>query len=332
MAERSLDGFVLRVDRPGELGSCQLVGTLRHAPRAGEVEVRVEAASLNFYDVLFALGMAEEFGWDGMHALGLDCAGIVTLVGKETGRFRPGDRVAVFSPGCLASHVTVSADLVTHIPAGLSAVEAATLPVAYLTAWYGLVRLARLGAGESVLVHSATGGVGLAALNVARLRGARVLATVGSLAKRQYLETLDVHDVMSSRSVEFADQTRAITGDGVDVVLNSLTGEALQAGLELLRWHGRFIEIGKRDIYTDTKIGLYPFRRCISMHSVDLLQLAKMNRGLVRELLAELAPLFVAGDLRPLPHTVHPITEATAALRAMTTRRHIGKIVVTLPE
>jgi NADPH:quinone reductase-like Zn-dependent oxidoreductase len=322
--------LVLKPTQYGDLSSLRLESCHRQAPRDDEVEVRVEAVSLNFRDVLCALGMSEAFGDEPGAALGLDCAGTVIRAGAAAA-VSPGDPVVVLAPGCLATYVTAAADLVIPLPAGLSVAQAATLPVAYLTAWYGLVRLAGLRAGETVLIHSAAGGVGLAAINVARARQASILATAGTGAKREYLGRLGIVNPMSSRSAAFAEQAREITGDGVDVVLNSLTGQALEASLDLLRFHGRFIEIGKRDIYAGTRISLHPFRRNISMHSIDLIQLIKVSKSLLSGMLAELAPLFADGTLPPLPSATYPVTAAATAFQSLTTRRHIGKVVLTLP-
>jgi NADPH:quinone reductase-like Zn-dependent oxidoreductase len=320
------EGYALRLGRAGDPGSLTLAGRPRPAPGPGEVEIEVAAAGVNFADVLVVLGMQEALGAGAAYPLGLDGSGTVTRSGADG--LRPGERVVFFAEEALASHVLAPAELVVAVPDQLSAAEAATLPVAYLTAWYALVRLARLARGETALIHSAAGGVGLAAVNVASHRGARVLATSGTEKKRQYLTELGIGHVLPSRSLEFAAHTRAIVPDGVDVVLNSLTGAAQQAGLDLLGLHGRFVEIGKRDIHGGGSIALAPFRNNISLHSVDLLLLSRVDRPLVRELLHELAPLWTDGTLAPIPHVVHDATEAATAFRGLTTGRHIGKTVL----
>ncbi|WP_433260095.1 zinc-binding dehydrogenase [Actinosynnema sp. CS-041913] len=310
----------LRVARPGELDSLELVARPRRGPGPGEVAIRVEAAGVNFKDVLVALGMSGE-----SHDLGLDGAGVVTESAADG--LRPGDRVAFFHEGAFADHVTVPADLVMPVPDGMSTIEAATVPVAFLTAWHGLVRLAWLRPGEVVLVHSAAGGVGLAALDVAHLCGAEVLATAGTAAKRGYLHGLGVAEVMDSRTPDFGRQAEG----RVDVVLNSLPGPALRAGLDTLREGGRFVEIGKHDIHGGGSIPLAPFRRNLSLHSVDLLLMSRVRRPLVGDLFRELVPLFAEKQLAPLPHVVHDVEDAPAAFRALTTGRHIGKVVLAFP-
>ena len=145
------------------------------------------------------------------------------------------------------------------------------MTTAHATAWYGLHDQARIAAGDRVLIHSATGGVGQAAIAIARAAGAEIFATAGSPQRRELLHDMGIEHVYDSRSTEFAELIRRDTdGYGVDIVLNSLTGAAQRAGLELLSVGGRFVEIGKRDVYANTRLGLFPFRRNLTFHYVDL--------------------------------------------------------------
>ncbi|GGK85034.1 zinc-binding dehydrogenase [Mangrovihabitans endophyticus] len=322
-------GTALQVGTPGELRTLGLVPQVRRDPGAGEVEVRVAAAGLNFADVLVAFGLYPvESG--APPALGMDCAGVVERVGEAVDGLRPGDRVAVVGDGCLAGHVTVAAELTMRIPDAMGFTEAATLPVAFLTAWYSLVRCAHLSPGESVLIHSATGGVGGAAVQVARLRGARVFATAGTEEKRRHLHEQGVAAVWNSRALDFGDGVRTATdGHGVDVVLNSLPGQAWRAGLEALAIQGRFLELGKRDIYADAALGLFPFRRNISLHSIDMMLLVRVCRSMIRDLNDELAVLLADGKLVPLPFVTIPVNQAQAAFRSMASGRLMGKVVLT---
>ncbi|MGW2812618.1 zinc-binding dehydrogenase [Streptomyces sp. NPDC001415] len=318
----------LRQRRPGEL-DFEMAAVRAQPPRPGEVSVQVFAAGLNFPDVLTAMGLSATY-FEEPPRPGLECAGVVTAVGSGVTAFKVGDRVAAMAEGAFASEVNVPVTSVMPVPDHMDFAQAATVPVAFVTAWYGLVRMAGLQRGERLLIHSAAGGVGLAALAVARLRGGEVLATAGTPEKRTYLHELGISHVMDSRSTEFGDQTMAATGgEGVDVVLNSLTGELLRRGLELLRVRGRFIEIGKRDIMADAALGLGPFRNSLSMHSVDLRLLIDRCPELIGEILAELSPLFASGALAPLPYTPFPVTRADSAFRKMMGGRHIGKIVLT---
>ncbi|WP_399920290.1 zinc-binding dehydrogenase [Streptomyces kanamyceticus] len=318
----------LRQRRLGEL-DFETAAVESRPPRTGEVAVQVFAAGLNFPDVLTAMGLSAEY-FDDPPRPGLECAGVVAAVGPGVTAFEIGDRVAAVTEGAFASEVNVPVTSVMPVPDHMDFAQAATVPVAFLTAWYGLVRMAGLRRGERLLIHSAAGGVGSAALAVARMRGAEVLATAGTPDKRKYLREQGVRHVMDSRSTAFGDETLAATdGEGVDVVLNSLTGELLRRGLELLRVRGRFVEIGKRDIMADAALGLGPFRNSLSMHSVDLRLLMDRCPELVGELLGELAPLFASGALAPLPYTPFPVTRADGAFRKMMGGRHIGKIVLT---
>jgi NADPH:quinone reductase-like Zn-dependent oxidoreductase/acyl carrier protein len=219
-------------------------------------------------------------------------------------------------------------------PAGLDPVAAAGLPVNYLTAWYGLRDLARVRPGERVLIHSATGGTGLAAVAVARAAGATVLATAGTAQKRAYLrDRLGIEHVFDSRSLEFAEQVRAATGgEGVDVVLNSLSGPAIAAGLRCLRPFGRFVELGMRDILADTALGLAPFRHNITLSTVDLIELLDRKPDEFGRLLGEVLAAVGAGTLPPLPVRDFPLTGATAAFRLMAGAGHVGKLVLTVPD
>jgi acyl transferase domain-containing protein/acyl carrier protein len=327
-----LDGFALDLARPGNLDTMGLVVRPRREPAAGEVEIQVLAGALNFRDVLLAMGLYPTT--DGSQPpLGGDCAGIVSRVGPGVTGLKPGDRVFTLASGSFATFVTTPADLVALIPDGMTAAEAAVVPAVYLTAWYALVHLARLMPGERVLIHSATGGLGLAAIAIARSRGAEILATAGSHEKRQYLRDLGIEQVMDSRSLDFVDQTMAATdGRGVDVVLNSLAGPALRAGLDVLAVGGRFIELGKRDIYADTKLGMSPFKRNITVSSVDLDLVLRTKPDLACTLLGEVAEELTAGRLDSLPRKEFPLEQAADAFRLMAAAKHIGKLVLTVPE
>ncbi|WP_308205975.1 type I polyketide synthase [Frankia alni] len=324
------DGFALRTPESGDLDDLRVAVAERRRPGPGQVEVRVRAAGVNFRDVLLALGVLPP------SPIGFECAGVVTAVGPDVTAPRPGDEVVavdLLGGGAFGSFLTTDADLTMPIPAGMDAAAAAGLPVAFATAWYALREVADLRAGESVLIHSATGGTGLAAIAVARLLGAEVLATAGTPEKRAYLRGIGVRHVMDSRSLDFAAQARAATGGrGVDVVLNSLTGPAIRAGLETLAPFGRFIELGLRDILADSPLGLLPFRNSITLASVNAIELCREQRHRVVALLRELSAAFAAGDLVPLPVQSFPLASAAEAFRFMAGARHIGKIVLTVPD
>ncbi|MER5264926.1 SDR family NAD(P)-dependent oxidoreductase [Actinosynnema sp. NPDC002837] len=299
----------------------------RPEPGPDQVRVAVRAAALNFRDVMQATGFlpAESYEFTGLHAPGLECAGVVTAVGEGVTRFAVGDRVAGLAPGSLASEVVAPARSLMPVPGSMTDTEAATMPVVFGTVVYGLGRLARLEAGETVLVHGGAGGVGLAALQYARARGATVIATAGSPAKRTLLRTLGVAHVLDSRTLDFADEVRRLTGGrGVDVVLNSLAGPAIVRGLELLRPGGRFVELGKRDMYEDNDLPLRPFANNLAFFGVDLSALST-DPVVAERLLAEAMD---DGAFRPLPHAVFPAGRIGEAFRQLQHSWHVGKVVV----
>ncbi|SCE23212.1 myxalamid-type polyketide synthase MxaB/epothilone polyketide synthase D [Streptomyces sp. PpalLS-921] len=229
----------------------------------------------------------------------------------------------------MAAFVTLDERLAVAAPPTLDDDQAAALPLAFLTAVHGLEHLARLRAGETVLVHSATGGVGLAALQIAHRRGARVFATAGTPEKRALLRELGVEHVMDSRTVAFADEITALTGGrGVDVVLNSASGEALVRSLRLLAPGGRFVEIGKRDIYDNSHIGLELFKDNRAFFAVDLERTIRDRPEEIAGLFADVVQGFADGDFSALPVTVHPFADATGAFTAMAKARHTGKLVL----
>nr|WP_238180961.1 type I polyketide synthase [Methylobacterium trifolii] len=307
----------------------------RRAPAAGEVEIAVEATGLNFRDVLWALSMLpEEILEDGFAGprLGLECAGRISAVGAGVKGFKVGDAVVAFAQSGFATHIVVPDLVVAPAPAGLGPMAAATVPVAFLTAYYGLVSCARLRRGEWVLVHGGAGGVGLAALQIARMKGARVIATAGSREKRALVKALGAEHVLDSRSLAFVDDVRAITGDGVDVVLNSLFGEAMERSLNALKPFGRFIELGKRDYVANTHIGLRPFRRNLSYFGVDLDQVLQHQGEDGARMFREVMALFTEGGLKPLPYQPFTADETSDAFRLMQQSGHVGKIVIAPPK
>ncbi|MCA0304281.1 MAG: SDR family NAD(P)-dependent oxidoreductase, partial [Proteobacteria bacterium] len=264
--------------------------------------------------------------------LGLECAGTISAVGDGVEDLRVGDRVVAFVSGGFASHAIAPAFAVSRLPATVDLTAAASLPVAYLTAYYALVHLAGLKRDETVLIHGGAGAVGLAALALARHVGARVIATAGSEEKRALLGHLGADIVLNSRTLAFADDVAALTGGrGVDVVLNSLSGEAMIRSMDCLRPFGRFLELGKRDFYANTPLGLRPFRRNLSYFGIDIDQLIGEQQALAQRLFGDLLALLADGTLRPLPHRVLPGERIDEAFRLMQRSAHIGKIVVRPP-
>jgi acyl transferase domain-containing protein/NADPH:quinone reductase-like Zn-dependent oxidoreductase/acyl carrier protein/NADP-dependent 3-hydroxy acid dehydrogenase YdfG len=331
VVDHERDGMRLQIRTPGDLQTLELTAFDRVAPGPGQIEVAVTASSLNFADVLVAMGRYPSF--DGEPQLGIDFAGEVTAVGPGVSNHKVGDRVGGMSPsGCWGTFVSCGADLAATLPVGLRDDQAAAVSTAAATAWYGLQDLARIRPGEKVLIHSATGGVGQAAIAITRLAGAQVYATAGTEERRETLRRMGIEHVYDSRSTAFAQQIRNDTaGYGVDVVLNSLTGAAQQAGVELLAFGGRFIEIGKKDIYGDTRMGLFPFRRNLSFYGVDLALMCTTHPAEIRRLLDTVYRLTAEGVL-PQPETTHhPLAEAATAIRVMGAAEHTGKLILSVP-
>ncbi len=299
-----------------------------------EVEIAVEATGLNFRDLMWTLGLLPddmlEDGFTGP-GLGLECAGRIVRVGSNVQTLQTGDRVVALAAASFATHVAVPARQVARISDDLSFASATTIPVAFLTAYYSLVRLAKLKRKEWVLIHGGAGGVGMAAIQVASARGARIIATAGSAAKRGMLRALGVSHVLDSRSPDIVDQVRKLTGDGVDVVLNSSAGEAMERSIACLRPFGRFVELGKRDYVSNTHVGLRPFRRNLSYFGVDVDQLVGGRRSLGERVFSEMMRQFEKGNYRPLPHCVFQASDVSEAFELMQHSHHVGKIVVLPP-
>ncbi len=322
--------YRVEIATPGVLDRLALRATTRRAPGPGEVEIQVSASGLNFLDVMKAMGVCPGCDPGLPVALGAECAGKIVAVGEDVEEHRVGDEVVAIAFNSLGTHAVADARLVVPKPADLSPEEAATIPVAFATAHYALHHLARLRHGERVLIHAAAGGVGLAAAQLAQRVGAEIFATAGSAEKRQFLESLGVRHVMDSRSLSFAQEVMARTnGQGVDVVLNSLAGEAIAASLSVLAPYGRFLEIGKRDIYQNAQIGLWPFHKNLAYFAIDLDKMCRQRAAFVGSLLREVVQAFEEGTLAPLPRRVFPMSAAADAFRHMAQAKHIGKIVLT---
>ncbi|MGF6933100.1 NADPH:quinone reductase-like Zn-dependent oxidoreductase/acyl carrier protein [Paraburkholderia sp. UCT70] len=284
---------------------------------------------------MYAMGLlsdeAVENGFAGA-TVGMELSGRVVRVGRDVQRFAAGDAVLGFAPASFASRVRTKAEAIAHKPARLTFEEAATVPTTFFTAYYALCELARLRRGERVLVHGAAGGVGIAAIQLARHLGAEVFATAGSREKREFVRLLGADHVFDSRSLAFADQIRERTqGAGIDIVLNSLAGEAMVRSIDTLRPFGRFLELGKRDFYENSRIGLRPFRNNISYFGIDADQLMSALPGLTARLFEDVMRLFADGVLHPLPYRAFPAERVEEAFRHMQQARQIGKILVTYP-
>lgn len=294
------------------------------------VEVQVEAVGVNFKDVACLMGIIPE----DEHMIGCECAGVVRRLGPGVTKFRIGDRVVVQGQGNYANRINSIAHCVQVIPSWLSFEDAATIPLVYTTALKSLFHLGNLQQHQAVLIHSAAGGVGLAAIQLAQYKQAEIFITVGTNEKRDMLHTrfgIPYDHMFSSRDSEFAREILSITqGRGVDVVLNSLTGDLLDASWRIVADGGTMIEIGKRDIYERNALSMEPFSRNCSFRALDLsfgktLSMAKMTG----ELLREVFELVEAGHIGPIrPITTYGFDNVSAALSFMRSGQHIGKIVI----
>jgi acyl transferase domain-containing protein/surfactin synthase thioesterase subunit/NADP-dependent 3-hydroxy acid dehydrogenase YdfG/aryl carrier-like protein len=310
-----------------------------HVPELGDddVEVSVRAVGLNFRDVVAAMNLLPKEAWEGGlitgHQLGLDAAGIVTRVGRAVTHVGPGDSVVGFFPHSLATRAVTKARQLAKLLPGLSMSDAAALPTPFTTADIGLRDLARLEAGETVLIHAGAGGVGTVAVQIALEIGATVIATTSSEEKRAFLRDLGVHHVFGSRTADFGDEILELTkGEGVDVVLNSLSGLAMTESFRCLRPFGRFVEIGKTDIYRNRQVGLRQFGENKSWFCLDINRLYLRPKMDVVARLVRAMEARTNGAIRSLPVRTFPLAESASALRTLGQGKQIGRIVVEVPE
>lgn len=320
-APRQSEALAVRVDTPGLLDSIGLSSRGCPAPGAGQVKVRIRAAGINFRDLMMALDALPDARGE---PLGLEFCGKIEALGPGVEGIAVGDRVLGIAFGALAESVVTEAGFVVPAPLGLVDAAAAGLPIVYLTV---LNCLAGLQPGQSLLIHAAAGGLGQAAVQLARAVGARIFATAGSPEKRAWLESQDIEQVMDSRGLDFAQEVLAATGgQGVDWVLNSLTGAAIDRGMDCLAPGGVFVEVGKTDLRNPEEVARY--RPDIHYRIYDLVAEVREQPAKVARSLKELARRLGCGELPPLAYETFPMTEARAAFRQMAKSQHRGKLVL----
>ena len=319
----------MRVTSPGHLDSmCFDDDTVARTPlEEDEVEISVKATSLNFKDVLIALGQVPH------EDLGLECAGLVVATGKKVSGVYPGDRVCACVSSSFANYVRCPASSVAKLLDNVSYIEGASIPAVYATAYYGLVELAQLCEGESVLIHAACGGVGQAAVAIAQMKGAKIFATVSSEEKKLHLVNefqIPENQIFYSRDTSFSENVMRATHDqGVDVVLNSLAGDLLHASWNILAPFGRFIEIGKRDLQLNSRLEMEVLLRNTAFMAMDLGALREKRPKVFAKVLNEVLELYQSKRLKPVtPLNVFSFSEIQKAFRLMETGKHIGKIVL----
>jgi myxalamid-type polyketide synthase MxaB len=315
--------FMLDIEERGVLENLTFRPVEQRGPGLGEIMIRVHATGLNFRDVLNALGVyAGEAG-----VLGSECAGEVVAVGEGVDTFQIGDTVMALAEGSFSRFAITQAKVAIQIPANLTYEEAATIPITFLTAYYALHHLAGMKEGDRVLIHSASGGVGVAAVQLAQQAGAIVFGTAGSPAKRDFLAQMGVPHIMNSRSLEFGAQIQAETGgEGVDIVLNSLTDDFIPTSLSVLRAGGHFLEIGKAGIWDEAQV--QAFRPGVLYSVIYLGEVWAKQPDLIQSMLRDIVAGFEINALKPLPLQVFALSKAGDAFRYMAQARHIGKIVL----
>ena len=334
--DRAHPAYRLTLDNPGQISGLQMKTCELPLPGPSDVEIEVAANGLNFRDVMVALGLLPALAYERSamgREVGMEGSGIVRRVGPEVRHCRVGDEVAFIQGGCIANRVIVDEHRVFAKPARLSMEEAASTLSVYVTAYYSLVHLARLSRGQRVLVHSAMGGVGQAAIALAKHVGAEIYATAGSRSKRDRLRAMGVRGAFDSHSFDWYEDLMAATGgDGVDVVLNSLAGHHIELCLQALRPGGWHCEIGKIDIYADSDLSLGVFRKNLRFAAIDVDRMMIDDPVLSRHLSQACLDLIDQGALSPLPVTVFPYRDYAKALRLMTTGQHQGKLVLQAPQ
>ena len=325
------DGRPLRM----HIGTPGMLDTLRfeddasfNEPLPGDfVEVEPKAFGLNFRDVMVAMGQLNET------VMGYECSGVITRVGANITNFNVGDHVCTMTKGHYANYIRLPGAIVGHVPQDMPFEKAASLPMVFCTAYYALYDIGRLEKDETVLIHAAAGGVGQAAIMLARLAGAKIFVTAGTNEKRAFLtDTYGIppEHIFSSRDISFAKGLMAATdGKGVDVVLNCLAGELLQETWNCVGELGRFVEIGKRDLELNNRLEMAPFVRSVSFTAVDLTYLLRSRHRVISRILRHVMELLSQDAIQAVqPITVYAISEIDRAFRLMQAGKHQGKVVI----
>ncbi|URD53862.1 type I polyketide synthase [Chroococcidiopsis sp. CCNUC1] len=318
----------LSITSPGQLNTLTYHPTSRQQPGDDEVEIEVQATGLNFKEILFALGLIPN-PENVEVKLGLEGAGKVVRVGKGVKGIAIGDEAIAFGTSCFSPFITSKSSLVVPKPPSLTFEQAATIPIAFSTAYLALIHYGRLCSGETVLIHAAAGGVGMAAVQIAQSVGAKIIATAGTPEKRDYLRSLGIEHVFDSRSLDFAAGVMSCTnGRGVDVVLNSLSGEFIERSLSALARYGRFLELGLRDILSNRSLELGVFEKRLSFLAIQ----AEPEHPDFTSVWQAVGQRFRDGVFQPLPHRIFAVTEIENAFSYMAQAKHIGKLVVSLQD
>ena len=327
--------FRLFLEQAGQIDGLQMKTYDMESLAPRSVEIEVHAAALNFRDVMVTLGLLPALAYEKSgigRDVGMEASGVVRSVGEEVKLLKAGDKVLFAGAGCIANRRVVQQHRVFLKPDNLSMEQAASSLSVYATAHYALNHLARLRKGQRVLIHSAMGGVGQAAIALAKLAGAEIYTTAGSDEKRSRLLELGVQAAFDSHSESwFSNVLDATSGEGVDIVLNSLAGPHVNLCLKILRAGGWHCEIGKIDIYSDSDLGLRVFRKNLRFAAIDMDRLMIDDPYLSRQLSEECIDLLDRGAVPPLPVTEFDYGDYGKALRLMTSGQHQGKLVLRAP-
>ncbi|KAF7881904.1 uncharacterized protein EAF02_006592 [Botrytis sinoallii] len=322
--------ITLSIKTPGLIDTLEFIqdNTLNTDLAGDEIEIKVEASGVNFRDCLIALGRIPSTSF------GFECSGHVSRIGSHATKFQVGDRVCASTSGTYQTYARCKTSNVIPIPGNMSFVEAAAMPVVFTTAYYALVHVAQLQKNESVLIHSAAGGTGQAAIQVAKLLGAEIFVTVGSESKKNLLISLyqiPADHIFYSRNSLFVKGIKRMTADhgGVDVVLNSLSGDLLVDTWQCIAPFGRFLEIGKKDILANGNLPMLPFSRNASFHAIDLNEAQKYRPGLLMDLQKSITTLIFENKIQPpQPIHVYGIGEVEKAFRYLQSGKNSGKTII----
>jgi NADPH:quinone reductase-like Zn-dependent oxidoreductase/acyl carrier protein len=322
----------LQYDQSGKLSGLHFQKSSRQTPGSGEVEVRIESAALNYKDLLKLYGRLSALVLRDTYfgkTLGMEAYGKVVAVGPDCEHgLVVGDSVLMLLPSGFRSFATLPETFVVKAPENTGK-EGASIPVVYLTAKHGLERIAHIEKGERILIHQASGGLGLAAIDVARKCGAEIYATAGNETKRQALRDLGIVHVFPSRDLSFVEQILSATdGEGVDVVLSAQVGVAQRESLTLLKPGGRFIDVGKKDIIEDTGLPLRAFNRNLIFAAIDIDRLLVERPSYIRGLLQEIVSEFEASLLHGIHTEVLPANQVETAFSKMAQSQHLGKLLL----
>ena len=325
----------LEMERSGDLDSFYYSEIPRRQPGSGEIEIQVHSTALNFKDLLKCYGRLPHLITKGTYigdAVGMESSGTITRKGADVTNFDVGDQIIATFPGAFSSYAIVPTKFVMHKPEALT-LEDSPVMIGFVTACYCLRELARLRQGEKILIHSASGGVGLAALQIAQHVGAEIFATAGTTEKRNYLQSKGVKYVYNSRNIAFAEQIKKESnGYGVDVVIGAVSGDVLRKSFTLLAPYGRYLEIGKKDIAENNPLPMRPFNENVSFFAVDIDRILADRPRVIQDLFQEIKRGFAKGYYHSIPVKVFSSSEIGKAFQYMATSRHIGKIVVRIKD